>query len=112
MANFTKSLQDRQKFTRLTKVTVPNTTKVPYCKLVKFKQCMYSELIYSYIYIGILVSKLYVCAVLTTVDKTKGKATDRETTMEGKGNRINQEDKLLHLPFKRLENPQVWKGSV
>ena len=27
------------------------TTKVPYCKLVKFKQCMYSnKLIYSYIY--------------------------------------------------------------
>ena len=28
------------------------TTKVPYCKLVEFKQCMYSnKLIYSYIYI-------------------------------------------------------------
>ena len=40
----------------LTKVTVMRllqyTTKVPYCKLVKFKQCMYSnKLIDSYIYI-------------------------------------------------------------
>ena len=29
-----------------------------------------------------------------------------------KGNRINQECRLLHLPLNRLENPQVWKGSV
>ena len=47
-----------------------------------------------------------------TVDRTKERATDRETTMEGKGNRINQEDRLLHLPLKCLENPQVWKGSA
>ena len=39
---------------------------------------------------------------------------------KGKGNRaveetrhrINLEDKLLHLPFNRLENPQVWKENV
>ena len=34
----------------LTKVTA--TTKVPYCRIVKFKQCVYSKLIHSYIYIG------------------------------------------------------------
>ena len=44
--------------------------------------------------------------------RTRERATNRETTMEEKGNRINQEDKLLHLPLKHLENPQVWKGSV
>ena len=60
-ANFTKSLQDRQKYTGLTKVTVPNMTKVPYCKLVKFKQCMYSELIYSYIYILVYWSRSSMC---------------------------------------------------
>ena len=44
--------------------------------------------------------------------QNKGKATDRETVMEGKGNRINQEDTTLHLPSKLLENPPVWKGSA
>ena len=44
---FTKSLQDRQKYTGLTKVTVPNTTKVPYCKFVKFEQYIYSKVVGS-----------------------------------------------------------------
>ena len=31
--------------------------------------------------------------------------------MEGKGNRINQEDTTLHLPFKLLENPPGMEGK-
>ena len=39
-------------------------TKVPYCKLVKFKQCVLFEQVNLYIYIGILVAGLEaLCAV-------------------------------------------------
>ena len=31
--------------------------------------------------------------------------------MEGKGNRINQEHRLLHLPLKCLENPPGMEGK-
>ena len=44
--------------------------------------------------------------------QTEGKATGQRTTVEEKGNRINQECRLLHLPLNHPENPQVWKASA
>ena len=44
-----------------------------------------------------------------TVDKTEGRATNQNTPVEGMGNRINQECRLLHLPLNHLENPQEGK---
>ena len=45
-------------------------------------------------------------------DKTEGRATNQNTPVEGMGQRINQECRLLHLLPNHPENPQVWKGSV
>ena len=44
--------------------------------------------------------------------QNRGKATGRRTSVEEKGNRINQECRPLHLPLNHPENPQVWKASV
>ena len=44
--------------------------------------------------------------------QNKGKSNRSRNKMEEKGNRINQECRLLHLPLNHLENPQVWKGSA
>ena len=41
-----------------------------------------------------------------TVDRTEGKATGQRTAMEEKGNRINQECRLLHLPLNHPETPR------
>ena len=38
--------------------------------------------------------------------QNKGKSNRSRNSMEGKGNRINQEDTTLHLPFKLLETPR------
>ena len=47
-----------------------------------------------------------------TVDKTEGRATNQNTSVEGMGHRINQECRLLHLLPNHPENPQEWKESV
>ena len=45
--------------------------------------------------------------------QNKGKSNRwRNNNGREKGNRINQECRLLHLLLKHLENPQVWKGSA
>ena len=44
--------------------------------------------------------------------QNKERATKENRAVEETWHRINLEDKLLHLPFNRLENPQVWKENV
>ena len=50
--------------------------------------------------------------LLTTINRTRERATKENRAVEETRHRINLEDKLLHLPFNRLENPQVWKENV
>ena len=44
--------------------------------------------------------------------QNRGKSNRARTAVEEKGNRINQECRLLHLLLNHPENPQVWKASV
>ena len=44
--------------------------------------------------------------------QNRGRATNQNSQMEEMGHRINQECRLLHIPFNHLENPQEWKASV
>ena len=46
-----------------------------------------------------------------TVDKTEGRATNQNRTVEGMGHRINQECKLLHLPPNHPETPPGMEGK-
>ena len=45
-------------------------------------------------------------------NRGKSNRVKNSSGREEKGNRTNQECRLLHLLLNHLENPQVWKGSV
>ena len=48
----------------------------------------------------------------TTIDRTRGRATNQSTPVERTWDRIILEHRYLQITINHLENPQVWKGSV
>ena len=47
----------------------------------------------------------------TTIDRTRGRATNQNELVEGTRDRINLEHKDLQITVNCLENPQEWKGK-